>query len=101
MSFGSALPFGTSRKGNEARLFGTLTEGQTNLDKLVLDGRIALYREHMIHVFHRYPLINQYDSTGSVIYARGTPDLGRVDDIQHLEKYQLAEDYSRRELAVA
>ena len=55
MSFGAALPFGTSRKGMEARLFGTLTEGQTNLDKLALDGRIALYREHMIHVFHRYP----------------------------------------------
>ena len=85
MSFGSALPFGTSRKGEEARLFGTLTEGQTNWDKLVYGGSIALYREHMIHVFHRYPLIIQYDSTGSVIYARGTPDLGRVDN-PHLEQ---------------
>ena len=85
VSFGAALPFGTSRKGEAARLFGTLTEGQTNWDKLVFGGSIALYREHMIHVFHRYPLIIQYDSTGSVIYARGTPDLGRVDN-PHLEQ---------------
>lgn len=85
MSFGSALPFGTSRKGEEARQFGTMIEDQTYWDRFVFLGRIVPHREYMIHVFSYYPIIIQYDSTGSVVYARGTPDLGRVD-IPRLEK---------------
>ena len=77
-SFRSALLYGTSREGEEARLFGTLTKDQTRAHKGIFDGRIVTYGEHMIHVLFRYPIIIQYDSTGSVIYARGTPDLGRA-----------------------
>ena len=85
VSFGATSLFGTSRAGKEARQFGTLIEDQTSWDKFVFDGRIIPHREHMIHVLHYYPVIIQYDSTGSVVYARGTPDLGRVD-IPRLEK---------------
>ena len=75
---GDGFLHGTSRQGEEARLFGTLTEDQTSDHQMVFDGSIAPYGEHMIHVLRRYPIIIQYDSTGSVLYARGTPDLGRV-----------------------
>ena len=84
-ALGATLLYGTSRKGEEARRFGTLTEGQTWEHRMVFGGSIVPYREHMIHVIHRYPIIIQYDSTGSIIYARGTPDLGRVG-VPHLEK---------------
>ena len=76
--FRNKFLYGTSRKGEEAHLFGTLTEDQTWEHTLVFDGRISRYQEHMIHVLARYPIILRYDSTGSVVYARGTPDLGRV-----------------------
>ena len=63
-SFGAALLFGTSRKEEEAHLFGTLTMDQTSPHKLVFGGSIVLYREHMKNVLHDYPINIHYDCTG-------------------------------------
>ena len=62
-SFGAALLFGTSRKEEEAHLFGTLTLDQTSPHKLVFVGSIILYREHMKNVLHSYLVYIQYDCT--------------------------------------
>ena len=73
------LLYGTSREGEKAHFFGTLTEGQTWEHRMVFGGSVLPYREHMIHVIYRYPIIIQYDSTGAVTYARSTPDWGRAE----------------------
>ena len=66
-------------KGTETRQFGTLLDDQSMFSKIPLAGRIVTYGERMIYVPSRFPIIMQYDSTGSVVYARSTPDLGRVE----------------------
>ncbi len=66
-------------KGTETRQFGTLLDDQSMFSKILLAGRIVTYGERMIYVPSRFPIIMQYDSTGSVVYARSTPDLGRVE----------------------
>ena len=68
--------FSTSMDGQNVRRFGTLIHDQRR-NSIVLGGRIHAYNEHLLYIPTRYPAIFQWDSTGTLVYARTTPDFGR------------------------
>ncbi len=65
---------GTSVDENDARFIGTILKGQTALDRMLMGGKIVPYQEDIVYVSARYPILVRFDSIGTVIYARATPD---------------------------
>lgn len=70
--------FGTALHGRGLRGFGTLIENQDSWNTIVVSGRIIPFGENIIHVPSRFPALFQWDSTGTLVYARTTPDFGHV-----------------------
>ena len=66
---------GTRIGGHDAQSFGTIIKGQTAMEHvLLMGGKIVPYQEDIVYVSARYPILVRYDSVGTVIYARATPD---------------------------
>ena len=66
---------GTSVDENDAHFIGTILKGQTAADRMLMGGKIVPYQEDIVYVSTRYPILVRFDSNGTVIYARATPDL--------------------------
>lgn len=75
MSIGSEFLFAT---GNDAGIvrFGTVLKNQAMEDAIRLSGNIATYRGDLVYSSDYFPIVLRYDSTGSLVYARATPDYG-------------------------
>ena len=67
---------GTNVRGGADRHFGTVIKNQTAADRMLLGGYIIPHREDVIYVPTRHPILVRYDSAGTVVYARTTPDFG-------------------------
>lgn len=65
---------GTSVDENDTRFIGTILKGQTALDRMLIGGKIVPYQEDIVYVSASYPILVRFDSIGTVIYARATPD---------------------------
>ena len=71
---------GTSIGEHDARSFGTIIQGQTAMEHgLLMSGKIVPYQEDIVYVSARYPILVRYDSVGTVIYARATPDFEKAE----------------------
>ena len=68
----------TSVQGRGIREFGTLIKDQDSWNDILVSGRIIPFGENIIHVPSRFPALFQWDSTGTLVYARTTPDFGHV-----------------------
>ena len=81
LTVGGDSLLGTSVGEHDTRFIGTMIEGQTAADRLhmLMGGRIVTYQEDVIYIPNRYPILMRFDSTGTVIYARATPDFENAD----------------------
>ena len=70
---------GTSVGEHNARFFGQLITEQTQAHILLKGGHVIPYQEDIIYVSSRFPILMRYDSTGTMIYARATPDFERAE----------------------
>ena len=74
IDLGSDSLLGTGAGEHNARFFGTMIKGQTSVHRLLTGGYIAPYQEDIVYVPSRFPILMRYDSIGTMIYARATPD---------------------------
>lgn len=51
-----------------------MIKGQSAVHRLLTGGHIAPYQEDIVYIPSKYPILMRYDSAGTVIYARATPD---------------------------
>lgn len=86
---------GTGVGGHNARFFGTMIKGQTAAHVLLTDGHIAPYQEDIVYVPSKYPILMRYDSIGTVIYARATPDFETAES-PSLERLDTATGFGTR-----
>ncbi|MDE2826443.1 MAG: hypothetical protein OXL40_03915 [Bacteroidota bacterium] len=70
---------GTRIGEQDARFFGTIIEDQSVEHTLLMGGKIVPYQEDIVYVSTRYPILVRFDSIGTVIYARATPDLEKAE----------------------
>ena len=70
---------GTSADERDARFIGTMIKGQTAAHRLLMGGYIVPYQEDIVYISSRYPILVRYDSIGTVIYARATPDFEKAE----------------------
>ena len=74
IDLGSDSLLGTSVGEHDARFIGTMIKGQTTAHQLLTGGYIAPYQEDIVYVPSKYPILMRFDSIGTMIYARATPD---------------------------
>ncbi len=86
---------GTSVGEHEARFFGTMIKGQTAEHGLLMGGNIVPYQEDIVYVPSRYPILVRYDSIGTVIYARATPDFETAEP-PNLERLNTSTGFATR-----
>ena len=68
-----------SRKGEDVTMFGP-TDGSNRPGPGLNLGVLTTYGERMLLAPVYYPVIVQYNTDGSIHYARATPDWGRIED---------------------
>ena len=76
---GSDSLLGTSVGIHDARFFGTMIKGQAAAHQLLMGGYIAPHQEDIVYVPSRFPILMRYDSIGTMIYARATPDFDTAE----------------------
>lgn len=77
---------GTSASKHDARFIGTMIKGQSAVHRLLTGGHIVPYQEDIVYIPSKYPILMRYDSAGTVIYARATPDFetAELPSLEHL-----------------
>ena len=80
--------------------FGELVEGDRLVSHLVADGMIETYKDLMIYVPLRFPVIMVYDVNGSLVRAKKTMTFDRFEEPQlvryvmnGIESYRIEGDY--------
>ena len=86
---------GTSLGKYDVRFIGTMIQGQTVAHRMLMGGYIVPYQEDIVHVSSRYPILVRYDSIGTVIYARATPDFEKAEP-PGLERLNTSSGFSTR-----
>ena len=86
---------GTSSGKYDVRFIGTMIKGQTVAHRMLMGGYIVPYQEDIVHVSSRYPILVRYDSIGTVIYARATPDFDTAE-FPSLERLPTSTGFSTR-----
>ena len=81
LTIGGDSLLGTSVGVRDTRFIGTMIKGQTADHRLhmLMGGHIAPYKEDIVYVSSRYPILARFDSIGNVIYARATPDFEKAE----------------------
>ncbi|MDE2826444.1 MAG: hypothetical protein OXL40_03920 [Bacteroidota bacterium] len=81
LTIGGDSLLGTSVGEHDTRFIGTMIKGQTAAHRLhmIMGGNIVSYQEDIVYVPSRHPILVRFDSIGTVIYARATPDLGNTE----------------------
>jgi hypothetical protein len=67
--------------------FGDLVEGDRFVSHLVTAGMIETYKDRMIYVPARFPVIMVYDVNGSLVRAKKTMTLDRFEEPPQLVRY--------------
>ena len=80
---------------HDARFFGTMFKGQTVAHRMLMAGKIVPFQEDIVYVSSRYPILVRYDSTGTVIYARATPDFETAEP-PRLERFNTSTGFGTR-----
>ncbi|MCY3615811.1 MAG: hypothetical protein OXH03_12075 [Bacteroidetes bacterium] len=86
---------GTSTSKHDARSIGTMIKGQSAVHRLLTGGHIAPYQEDIVYIPSKYPILIRYDSAGTVIYARATPDF-EAAELPSLERLDTAVGFGTR-----
>ncbi len=80
--------------------FGELVEGDRFVSAMVASGMIETYKDRMIYVPARFPVIMVYDVNGSLVRAKKTMTLDRFEEPQlvryvmnGIESYRIEGDY--------
>ena len=68
-----------TRLGDDVTRFGAVPDNPYGHGSGMALGMLTTFDESLIHVPVHFPVIVKYDPDGSVSYARGTPDWGKVD----------------------
>ena len=81
LTIGGDSLLGTSVGEHDTRFIGTVIKGQTAADRLhmLMGGNIVSFQEDIVYVPSRYPILVRFDSIGTVIYARATPDFENAE----------------------
>ena len=95
IDLGSDSLLGTSVGIHEARSFGTMIKGQSLTHLLLKGGHIAPIQEDIVYVPLRFPILMRYDSTGTMIYARATPDF-ETAELPSLERLTTSTGFGTR-----
>ena len=93
IDLGSDSLLGTGVGIHDARFFGSMIKGQTAAHQLLTGGYIAPYQEDIVYVPSRFPILMRYDSIGTTIYARATPDFETAEP-PSLERFNSSPGYS-------
>ena len=86
---------GTSVGIHDARFLGTMIKGQTAAHRLLTGGHIVPYQEDIVYVPSRFPILMRYDSIGTMIYARATPDFDTAE-LPSLERLTTSTGFGTR-----
>ena len=81
--------------------FGKLVEGDRFISRIVADGMIKTYKDWMIYVSFRFPVVMVYDVNGSLVRAKKTMTVDRFEETPQLvldvtngiESYMVEGDY--------
>ena len=95
LTIGTDSLLGTSVGSHDARFIGTMIKGQTAAHLLLMGGHIVPYQEDIVYVSSRYPILVRFDSVGTVIYARATPDFDTAE-LPSLERLNTATGFGTR-----
>ena len=95
----NTLSFESNSMGRSVT-FGKLVEGDRFISRLVADGMMETYKDWMIFVPFRFPIIMVYDVNGSLVRAKRTMTFDRFEEPQILldvtngfESYKVEGDY--------
>ena len=89
-----------SNFGDRSVEFGDLVEGDRFISAMVADGMIETYKDRMIYVPFRFPVVMVYDVNGSLVRAKKTMTLDRFEEPQlvryvtnGIESYRVEGDF--------
>ena len=97
LTIGGDSLLGTSVGEHDTRFIGTMVKGQTAADKLhmLMGGHIVSYQGDIVYIPSRYPILVRFDSIGTVIYARATPDFETAEP-PRLERINTSSGFGTR-----
>ncbi|MCY4205496.1 MAG: 6-bladed beta-propeller [Bacteroidetes bacterium] len=68
-----------SKRGRDLITFGAVTGGPIGSENSVALGMIATFKDKLIYAPTDFPVVILYEPDGTIKYARGTPDWGKVE----------------------